>query len=215
MLKRGSGPPAMGAAGTDAVLATAMSLDRDAATAAPQERERFALSFEDPRHFVHCLLFLLEFSRTQSASGQKLTRPLQFFLTRAGGLHLFLMLLNARYNKPAAGRRPGWVFSGLKARVGVSERALRMLIRDGISEGLIELQPPTIDARMRSYRLTETAVDAWEALMTQMVASMSETLVQLSPGALANIDYSRWDPTNKASHQTWSEPPSRAHRSRG
>ena len=123
-------------------------------------------------------------------------RHLSLFFSRHGGLHLLLMLLNAYYNKPAAGRRPGWVFNGLRSRIDISERGLRMLINDAVEERLIELQPidNEIDRRCRSFRLKPAVIRAWEALTTNMLGSMGEIFEQFDAGALANVDYRKWDP---------------------
>jgi hypothetical protein len=164
--------------------------------------------FIDPRQLVHCLMFLLEFSESPSQDWRKHRRALQFFLSRSGGLHLLMMLLNAWYQKPLAGRRPGWVFCGLRARVGISERALRMLIRDAMSEGLVELLPPATDARTRSYRLTPRAVEAWEALVRRMESTLPDVMHSYGPDALANVDYRAWNPKGRAASQIPLLPPS-------
>jgi len=162
----------------------------------------------DPRKLVHCLLFLLEFSDSPAQDWRKHRKALQFFLSRSGGLHVLMMLLNAYYQKPSAGRRPGWVFCGLRSRIGISERALRMLIRDAMSEGLIELLPRPTDGRIRSYRLTPRAIEAWEALVRRMESTLPDVMLSFGPDALANVDYRAWNPKRRAAAQIPLRPPS-------
>ena len=168
------------------------------------------VGFANPEHAVHALLFMIEFSSSVNPVWQQSRRHLGLFFARHGGLHLLLMLLNAYYNKPAAGRRPGWVFSGLRHRLQISERGLRMLINDAMAEGLIEQLPIAgeIDRRCRSYRLTPPVVHAWEALMASLNASVGDVLRQFDAGALANADYRKWDPSRPAGEQSETLPPS-------
>jgi hypothetical protein len=168
------------------------------------------VGFANPQHAVHALLFMIEFSSSTNPAWQQSRRCLGLFFARHGGLHLLLMLLNAYYNKPAAGRRPGWVFSGLRHRLQISERGLRMLINDAMAEGLIEQQPISgeIDRRCRSYRLTLPVVQAWEALMATLNSSVGDVLGHFDAGALANADYRKWDPARPAGEQSETLPPS-------
>jgi len=172
----------------------------------PQASELFS-----PPRFVHCLLFVLEYAYSADPRWLKHKRHLNLFFSRDGGLHLLLMLLNAYYQKPLAGRRPGWVFRGLRDRIQISERALRMLISDAVQEGLIVQQPSEKDHRRHSYRLTKPVIEAWEALTLALRASLPGALEQLDPGALANIDYRTWDPDAPACDQIDERPPSRRH----
>lgn len=169
-----------------------------------------------PQDIVHCLLFIMEYSNSRDPRWREHRRHLGLFFSRHGGIHLLLMLLNAYYNKPAAGRRPGWVFNGLRERIDISERGLRMLINDAIEEGLIELLPITneIDRRCRSYRLSPPVIRAWEALTENLMGSMGEVLRQFDAGALANADYRKWDPAIPARAQIELLPPSRRLRKR-
>jgi len=173
-------------------------------------KARQPVGFADAHHVVHALLFMLEFSNSTNPLWQRHKQHLSFFFRRHGGLHLLLMLLNAHFNKPAVGRRPGWVFSGLRHRLGISERGLRMLIRDAMAAGLVEQQPLTneLDKRCRSYRLKPQVVDAWEALISTLNESVGDVLGNFDPGALANADYRRWDPTRPAQDQIERLPPS-------
>jgi hypothetical protein len=159
---------------------------------------------------VHGLLFIMEYSNSRNPQWRKHKRRLSLFFSRHGGLHLLMMLLNAYYNKPAAGRRPGWVFNGLRERIDISERGLRMLINDAVEEGLIELQPipSEIDRRRRSYRLTPPVIRAWEGLTESLLGSMGEIFEQFDAGALANVDYRNWDPSIPAHDQIDRLPPS-------
>ena len=159
---------------------------------------------------LHSLLFIIEYSGSMDPRWQDHRRHLSLFFSRHGGLHLLLMLLNAYYNKPVAGRRPGWVFSGLRDRIQISERGLRMLINDAMADGLIEQQPISqeLDRRCRSYRLTPKVVIAWEALMEALHKSIGGVLEQFDAGALANVDYRRWNTDLPAGDQIDRLPPS-------
>ncbi len=168
------------------------------------------LELSRPQDIVHCLLFIVEYSNSADPRWQQHKRHLNLFFSRDGGLHLLLMLLNAHYNKPAAGRRPGWVFSGMRDRIQISERGLRMLINDAVGEKLIEQLPVTgsLDRRCRSYRLTLPVIEAWEALSDALRTSMRGVLDQFDPGALANVDYRKWDPDVAPRDQADPRPPS-------
>lgn len=152
---------------------------------------------------VQTLLFLLEYSAASTPKWRQYKRYLSLFFGRVGGLHLLLMLLNAHYHKPAAGRRPGRVFSGLCDQIEISERGLRMLINDAIDAGLVEQLPvtPELDRRRRSYQLTAPVVRAWETLIDAQTRSMEDVLTHFDAGALANVDYRKWDPDKPASDQ--------------
>jgi len=187
---------------------------RDVRIAARADAERPPVPAPDAgsrsSEMLHRLLFLIEYSASPNTKWREHKRYLDLFFTRHGGLHLLLMLLNAHYNKPAAGRRPGWVFSGMCDRIKISERGLRMLINDAIAKRLIEQLPVTadVDRRCRSYRLTDPVVLAWEALMSAQDKSMADVHSAFDPGALANIDYRKWDPDRPADEQVAKLPPS-------
>lgn len=166
------------------------------------------LELSDSNSFVHCMLFFMEYVESANPRMQKHKRHLNFFFSRSGGFHLLLMLLNAYYNKPLAGRAPGWVFRGIRNRIQVSERALRMLINDGIARGLIIQGQGIRDKRCRKYALTPAVVAAWEALTNSARTSLPDILQHFDPGALANTDYRRWDPARPASEQIDRVPPS-------
>ena len=51
-------------------------------------------------------------------------------------------------------------------------------------------------------------VEAWEALTNAARGSLPEIFSQFGPGALANADYRRWDPTRPAGDQIETVPPS-------
>jgi hypothetical protein len=159
---------------------------------------------------VHQLLFLIEYSASSTPKWREHKRHLGLFFNRHGGFHLLLMLLNAHYNKPAAGRRPGWVFSGLRDRIQISERGLRMLINDAMAEGLVEQLPVTssVDRRCRSYKLSASVVHAWEALMKALEKSIPVIVNEFDADALANTDYRKWDPEKPADEQVSRLPPS-------
>jgi DNA-binding MarR family transcriptional regulator len=167
-----------------------------------------AVALSTPQSFVHCMLFVLEYLESPNPRMQKHKKYLSFFFSRSGGFHLLLMLLNAYYNKPLAGRDPGWVFRGIRNRIPVSERALRMLINDGMAQGLIVQQHGVRDRRCRKYAVTPAVVEAWEALTNAARGSLPDIFNQFGPGALANADYRRWDPTKPAGDQVETIPPS-------
>jgi hypothetical protein len=175
------------------------------------DRSTRRLQFSRPQDIVHCLLFIIEYSNSADPRWRDHRRHLNLFFSRDGGVHLLLMLLNAYYNKPPAGRRPGWVFSTMRTRIRISERALRMLINDAVADGLIEPQPvaEAVDRRCRSYRLTPPVISAWEALTAALGKSIGAVLEQFEPGALANADYRKWDPDMPARDQIDVLPPSR------
>jgi hypothetical protein len=168
----------------------------------------------DPQRAVHALLFMLEFAGSWRHGWKADVRCLNFFFTRHCGLHLLLMLLNAYYNKPLAGRRAGWVFSALEHRLDISERGLRILVQDAIAEGLIEQQSVenSSDRRCRSYKVTPKVVNAWEALVETMGRSVGDAFRAFDPGALANVDYREWNPEQPARLQRNELPPHRLKR---
>lgn len=192
----------------------AVLADREPEAVPKATRLQFDLS--RPQDIVHCLLFIVEYSNSADPKWQEHKRHLNLFFSRDGGLHLLLMLLNAFYNKPAAGRRPGWVFTSMRDRIQISERGLRMLINDAVAEGLIEQLPVagSLDRRCRSYRLASPVIEAWETLMKALHRSISDVLDEFDAGALANADYRRWDPAVPAHDQVEPLPPSRRLRRR-
>jgi DNA-binding MarR family transcriptional regulator len=189
---------------------------REAAATPAAMPSRLRVDLSRPQDIVHCLLFIIEYSNSADRKWQEHKRHLSLFLSRAGGLHLLLMLLNAFYNKPAAGRRPGWTFTSLRDRIQISERGLRMLINDAVAEGLIEQLPVTgsHDRRCRSYRLATPVVEAWEVLMRALHRSIAGVLDDFDAGSLANADYRRWNPEVPARDQAEPLPPSRRLRQR-
>jgi DNA-binding MarR family transcriptional regulator len=177
-----------------------------ASTVSPQPAFELALSRNSD--LIQCLLFVLEFSDTSAKDWQKHKKSLALFFSRGGGLHLLLMLLNAHYNKPATGRRPGWVFSVLQDRIRVSERALRMLLADAVAEGLIVQIPGVRDRRTRTYCLTPPVIAAWEELSAKLGGALPQILATFAPGFLANVDYRVWDPQQPPEAQVPRRPPS-------
>lgn len=114
-------------------------------------------------HLIERLLFVME-CPSPELRDQK--RRLNLFMTRYGGFHLLLVLLEAHYRHPGP-RRQGLAFSELCGRVAISERGLRMLINDAVAMSLVEQLPlpGNEDRRRRSYGLTPCVVMAWEALL--------------------------------------------------
>ena len=191
----------------------------EATAVSPVERPAFyhdphQIDVLDPQEAVHALLFMLEFTSSRRPHLRDRIRCLNFFFTRHCGLHLLLMLLNAYYNKPLAGRRAGWVFSALEHRLGISERGLRILVQDAVAEGLIEQQSiaESSDRRCRSYKLTPQVVSAWETLIETMGKCIAGSLREFDPGSLANVDYREWDPEQPACKQRNDLPPHRRRR---
>jgi hypothetical protein len=186
------------------------SADASAPSDQPDVCRTLHVGLNKPQDVVHCLLFIIEYCNSVDPRWQEHKRHLNLFFSRDGGLHLLLMLLNAYYNKPAAGRRPGWVFAGLRDRIKISERGLRMLINDAMAEGLIEQLPikEEMDRRFRSYRLTLPVIAAWQALMDSLGNSIGDVLGEFDAGALANVDYRKWKPESPARTQIDTLPPS-------
>jgi hypothetical protein len=116
-------------------------------------------------------------------------KKIDFFLQRASGMHLLLLLLNAHYNKRAAGRLPGWTFGILKSRIRLSERSLRLLIRDGLAKGVLIQICGVRDRRARVYCVAPVVVVAWEALFAQFCNTIPEILGKCSPDKIANLDF--------------------------
>ena len=175
-------------------------------------REAPAIELWEAQNIIHCLLFIIEFSGSPDPRWRVHKRHLSLFFSRAGGLHLLVMLLNAYYHKPKAHRRPGWVFRGMRDRIQISERALRMLINDAMAAGLIVKLPQEQDRRRHSYGLTRPVVDAWEALTETLRNSLGDVLGQFDAGSLANADYRKWNPALPACEQIDLLPPSRRHK---
>jgi DNA-binding MarR family transcriptional regulator len=169
------------------------------------------LELSTPESFVHCMLFIIEYAASKHPRMVRHRKHLNLFFSRLGGLHLLLMLLNAHCNKPLDGREPSWVFAGIRDRVQISERGLRMLIRDAVADGLIVQQRGSRDRRCRKYAVTPTVVEAWEALTETLRNSLPDILDQFDPGALANADYRRWDPDKLVGEQIERMPPSHRH----
>ncbi len=158
---------------------------------------------------VQLLLFVTEYVCGARLRKQVSVAPLVFFLGRSGGVRLLTHLLNAAYNKPIVGRPGGWPFNVLLNQVGISERALRMLLRDACAEGLVEKSEFELDKRYAVYCVTEVTVCAWEKMYSDLQGSVVDVLDHLAPGDLANIDYKSWDPTHCASEQVQASPVAR------
>ena len=115
-------------------------------------------------HLIQRLLFVME-CPSPELRDQK--RRLNLFMTRYGGFHLLLVLLDAHYRTATSTCRQGLVFSELCGRIAISERGLRMLLNDAVAMNLVEQLPLSgnEDRRRRSYGLTPCVVLAWEALL--------------------------------------------------
>jgi DNA-binding MarR family transcriptional regulator len=150
---------------------------------------------------VQCLQFIQEFPETaRFKQGADIAR-VSFFLRKAGGMHLLLLLLNAYYQKPRAGRTGGWPFGVLLRRIRVSERTLRTLLTEAVQDGLILRERNPKDKRWNIYYLHPDVVASWEALITQLESSISDVSEFFGADALADVDYHNWDPERSARQQ--------------
>lgn len=116
-------------------------------------------------------------------------------------MHLLLLLLNAFYQKPRAGRTGGWPFGVLLRRIRVSERTLRALLTEAVQDGLILRERNPKDKRWNVYYLHPDVVASWEALITQLESSISDVSEFFGADALADVDYHNWDPERSARQQ--------------
>ena len=158
-------------------------------TAEPVYAGAEALLMVKPEQLVLLLLYVQEVIQG-GAKGSARFKSIDFFLRRAGGMHLLLLLLNAHYNKRAVGRMPGWGFGVLRRRIRISERSLRLLVGDAIEMGLLMQLQGIRDRRVRVYCVTPLVVTAWEAFFNQLSNSLPAVLSQWGPGQIANMDFS-------------------------
>ncbi len=149
-------------------------------------------SISGPEGLVLSLLGLIECSSGKSATGIQCFQYLKFFLSRGGGMHLLLLLLNAHYFKRPAGRMPGWTFGALMERMKLSERSLRMLLSDGMDCQAIFQVNGRRDKRCHVYCLNREVINEWEALTRSLSSDLPETLNESTPGQLADIDFGKW-----------------------
>ena len=158
----------------------------------PLARHDKMQTVEGPDSLVLSLLGLIECSSGRNANGLPCFRYLKFFLSRGGGMHLLLLLLNAHYFKRAAGRMPGWTFGALRERTKLSERALRMLLSDGMDSQAIFQVNGRRDRRCHVYCLNREVISEWESLSKGLSFELPETVHDSSPGQLADIDFGKW-----------------------
>jgi len=151
------------------------------------------LCLSSPADFVQALMFMNEFVRQGSLVKRRELHPISFFLGRAGGFELLLLLLNAAYQKPAAGRVGGWPFGALRPRINVSERTLRTLLSDLVQAGYVKKFNFEIDHRYIVYCLERHVIAAWNRLFVELQSHIGSVLGSYSPDTLANIDYSLLD----------------------
>ena len=140
------------------------------------------------------LVLLLMFMHETIPAGHKVDRDMktiEFFLRRAGGMHLLLLLLNAHYNKRAVGRIPGWGFGVLRRRIRISERSLRLLVADALELGLLIHLRGLRDRRVRVYCVAPVLVHAWERLFNRLCKVLPGVVAEWGPAQLADIDFAR------------------------
>lgn len=147
-----------------------------------------ALLVVRPEQLVLLLLFVQEVMRNGRTVDAQL-KPIDFFLRRAGGMHLLLLLLNAHYNKRAVGRMPGLGFSILRRRIRLSERALRLLVADALGMGLLTQLRGIRDRRVRVYCVAPAVAAAWERLFRLAGEVLPEVFERWGPGRIADIDF--------------------------
>jgi len=164
------------------------------------------LCLSSPADFVQALMFMSEFVRQRSAVKRRELRPISFFLARAGGFELLLLLLNAAYQKPAAGRVGGWPFGALRPRINVSERTLRALLNDSVQAGYVRKTSFEIDHRCINYCIEQSVVSAWNHLFIELRSHIGSVLCNHSPDTLANIDYSILDISRPLGEQRLESP---------
>ena len=162
-------------------------------SAKPFQPASSVLCLSSPADFVQALMFMNEFGRQGSLVKRRELRPISFFLGRTGGFELLLLLLNAAYQKPAAGRVGGWPFGALLPRINVSERTLRTLLSDLVQAGYVKKFNFQIDHRYIVYCLERHVIAAWNCLFIELRSHIGSVLDSYSPDTLANIDYSLLD----------------------
>ena len=147
-------------------------------------------------------MFLHEFPR---ANGGKLSpdlQPISFFLSRSGGLHVLLLLVNAAYYKQSPlGQIAGWPFGVLAGRVEISQRSLRKLLADATAEGHVLRRHGQKDQRRNQYCATPKLLAAWASLCDKLAGSMQDVFTSLTSDELADIDYRKFNPGRPISKQ--------------
>jgi DNA-binding MarR family transcriptional regulator len=156
------------------------------------KKQKYYVSRElGPIKLIHTLLFVIENIQGSRQRKDLITSPLRFFIYHKSGLHLLLLLLNAHYNKTPAGRMPGWSFGMLLDRVEISNRSLRMLLKDAMSEKLIKKIPGRRDKRCKVYMLTKNVIIAWETLSKNLDETILNKITSTDCNDLANMNYSK------------------------
>ncbi|HIF61245.1 MAG TPA: hypothetical protein EYQ26_17455 [Rhodospirillales bacterium] len=156
-----------------------------------KKRKRNILKKTGPIKLIHTLLFVIENIQGSRQRDDPITCPLGFFIAHKSGLHLLLLLLNAHYNKTPVGRMPGWSFGMLLDRVQISNRSLRMLLKDAMSEKLIKQVPGRRDKRCKVYMLTDDVIRAWEVLSNNLDGTILKKLTSTGYNDLANMNYNQ------------------------
>jgi len=155
------------------------------------EKNEKITSKTGPVKLIHTLLFVLENIQGSRQREDLITSPLRFFIAHKSGLHILLLLLNAHYNKAPVGRMPGWSFGMLFDRVQISNRSLRMLLKDAMSEKLIKQTPGRRDKRCKVYMLTDDVIVAWEKVAGNWDTNILMKLNSTGCNDLANMNYSQ------------------------
>jgi hypothetical protein len=150
--------------------------------------DEHALLIVKPEQLVLLFLFLQEVMRNGRKVDAQL-KSIDFFLRRAGGMHLLLLLLNAHYNKRAVGRMPGWGFSVLRRRIRISERSLRLLVADALDMGLLTQLRGIRDRRVRVYCISPVVAHAWERLFSLLGEVLPEVFERWGPARIADIEF--------------------------
>ena len=143
----------------------------------------------DPVEFIHTLLFVIENIKGSRQRDDLVTVQLRYFITHKSGLHLLLLLLNADYTKAPVGRMPVWFFGILLERIDISNRSLRMFLKDAMSENFIRKVPGRRDKRFKVYMLANQVINAWEALSINRNNIILKNLTSTAFNGFANINY--------------------------
>jgi DNA-binding MarR family transcriptional regulator len=151
---------------------------------------------------LHCLLFVQEFPKAAEANRSFDLSPISFFLSRSGGLHVLLLLLNAAFYKDTPLKQiGGWPFGVLAGRVDISQRSLRKLLADAVAEGHVLRRHGKKDQRRNQYCATPKLISAWSALCDNLAACVPDVLSSLTSDKLVDVDYRKVNPDRPVENQ--------------